>query len=60
MRQRGQRNWFSGMLVTGLFAAAVMNVPADAFDARQTAEGVWGAVSYREDHGLPMKKAALG
>lgn len=60
MRQRGQRNWFSGMLVTGLFAAAVMNVPADAFEARQTAEGVWGAVSYREDHGLPMKKSGFG
>lgn len=60
MRQRGQRNWFSGMLVTGLFAAAVMNVPADALDAQQTAEGIQEAVSYREDYRPPMKKSGFG
>ena len=41
MRQRRQRRWFSGMLVTGLFAAAMMHAPGvESGSANAGANGI--------------------
>lgn len=59
MRQRGQRHWFSGMLITGLFAAAVMHTPTEITDNRQSEAEIQGTVFDKEADRLPMKKSGF-
>ena len=58
MRQRGQRNWLGSMLVTGLFAAAVMSGPGTdsnmGRDSLKAAENVSMNGEY-----LPVRKSSF-
>ncbi|RKJ06666.1 MBL fold metallo-hydrolase [bacterium D16-54] len=65
MRQRGQRNWLGGMLVTGLFAASIMSVPGtDSNMVRDRSFLSDNGLEAAEDAGmyaayLPVKKSSF-
>ena len=58
MRQRGQRNWLGSMLVTGLFAAAVMSGPGTDSNMGRDSLKAAENVSMNGDY-LPVRKSSF-